>query len=58
MASAGRNENSRSFFEKEGTKMPDYRIKVAPNTVACADGENRKLVVEFAIPREPFVATA
>ncbi len=33
--------------------MPEYRIKVAPNTVAYSDGENRKLVVEFAIPGAP-----
>ena len=33
--------------------MPEYRIKVAPNTVAYADGENDKLVVEFAIPGAP-----
>ena len=33
--------------------MPEYRIKVAPVTVAYADGENRKLVVEFAIPGAP-----
>ena len=33
--------------------MPESRIKVAPNTVAYADGENRKLVVEFAIPGAP-----
>jgi HSP20 family molecular chaperone IbpA len=33
--------------------MPEYRIRVAPNTVAYADGENRKLVVEFAIPGAP-----
>ena len=33
--------------------MPEYRIKVAPNTVAYADGENHKLVVEFAIPGAP-----
>src|SRR5579863_3589549 len=33
--------------------MPDYRIRVAPNTVAYADGENNKLVVEFAIPGAP-----
>src|SRR6266571_4441604 len=33
--------------------MSDYRIKVAPNTVAYADGENDKLVVEFAIPGAP-----
>jgi HSP20 family protein len=33
--------------------MPEYRIKVAPNTVAYADAENHKLVVEFAIPGAP-----
>ena len=33
--------------------MPEDRIKIAPNTVAYADAENRKLVVEFAIPGAP-----
>ena len=33
--------------------MPEYRIKVAPDTVAYADRENHKLVVEFAIPGAP-----
>jgi HSP20 family molecular chaperone IbpA len=33
--------------------MSEYRIKIAPNTVAYADAENRKLVVEFAIPGAP-----
>ncbi len=33
--------------------MSKYRIKVAPNTVAYADAENHKLVVEFAIPGAP-----
>jgi HSP20 family protein len=33
--------------------MPEYRIKVAPNTVAYADAENHKLIVEFAIPGAP-----
>lgn len=33
--------------------MPEYRMKVAPVTVAYADAENRKLVVEFAIPGAP-----
>ena len=33
--------------------MPDYRIKVAPDTVAYADEDKRKLVVEFAIPGAP-----
>ncbi len=42
-----------NMFSKEGAKMPEYRIKVAPNTVAYADGENHKLVVEFAIPGAP-----
>ena len=33
--------------------MPEDRIRVAPNTVAYADRENDKLVVEFAIPGAP-----
>ncbi|MBZ5537701.1 MAG: Hsp20/alpha crystallin family protein [Acidobacteriia bacterium] len=33
--------------------MPENRIRVAPNTVAYADEENLKLVVEFAIPGAP-----
>ena len=33
--------------------MPEYRMKVAPESVAYADAENRKLVVEFAIPGAP-----
>src|SRR5271169_4047584 len=33
--------------------MPEDRIRVAPNTVAYADRENQKLVVEFAIPGAP-----
>src|SRR5271157_4432872 len=33
--------------------MPENRMKVAPDTVAYADSENRKLVVEFAIPGAP-----
>jgi HSP20 family molecular chaperone IbpA len=33
--------------------MADYRIKVAPESVAYADAENRKLIVEFAIPGAP-----
>jgi len=33
--------------------MPEYRMKVAPDTVAYADGDNRKLIVEFAIPGAP-----
>ena len=33
--------------------MPESRMKVAPDTVAYADSENRKLIVEFAIPGAP-----
>ncbi|MCL5960551.1 MAG: Hsp20/alpha crystallin family protein [Chloroflexi bacterium] len=33
--------------------MQEYRMKVAPETVAYADRENHKLVVEFAIPGAP-----
>jgi HSP20 family molecular chaperone IbpA len=33
--------------------MPENRIRVAPDTVAYADGANHKLVVEFAIPGAP-----
>jgi len=33
--------------------MPEYRMKVAPDNVAYADAENRKLIVEFAIPGAP-----
>ena len=33
--------------------MPEYRMKVAPDTVAYAEVENHKLVVEFAIPGAP-----
>jgi HSP20 family molecular chaperone IbpA len=38
---------------EESIKMSEYRIKVSPNTVAYADAENGKLVVEFAIPGAP-----
>ena len=33
--------------------MPEYRIRVAPSTVAYADAQRSKLVVEFAIPGAP-----
>ena len=33
--------------------MPENRIKVAPKTVAYADQEKHKLVMEFAIPGAP-----
>ena len=39
--------------QMEGITMAEYRIKVAPNTVAYADAENHKLIVEFAIPGAP-----
>jgi HSP20 family molecular chaperone IbpA len=45
--------SSENPFEEESAKMPEYRIKVAPNTVAYADGENNQLVAEFAIPGAP-----
>jgi HSP20 family protein len=38
---------------KEVARMLENRIRVAPSTVAYADGENHKLVVEFAIPGAP-----
>ena len=41
------------FTQKEGAKMSENRIKLAPETVAYADGETHKLVVEFAIPGAP-----
>ncbi len=40
-------------IKKEGTKMPENPMKVAPDTVAYADSENLKLIVEFAIPGAP-----
>ncbi len=33
--------------------MTESRIRIAPNTVAYADTEKNKLVVEFAIPGAP-----
>ena len=38
---------------KEVARMIENRIRVAPNTVAYADTEKDKLVVEFAIPGAP-----
>ena len=35
--------------------MSEHRIKLAPDTVAYADGETHKLVVEFAIPGAPRI---
>jgi HSP20 family protein len=37
----------------EVADMLETRIRVAPNTVAYADGEKNRLVVEFAIPGAP-----
>src|SRR6476659_3326881 len=34
-------------------KLQAARIKVAPDTVAYADGERHQLIVEFAIPGAP-----
>ena len=42
-------------YPKEGSKMSENRIKLAPETVAYADTETRKLVVEFAIPGRPQI---
>ena len=47
------SDNVATWKQKEGSKMLESRMKVAPDTVAYADGENRKLVVEFAIPGAP-----
>ena len=33
--------------------MPIERMKVAPDTVAYADGEHHRLILEFAIPGAP-----
>jgi HSP20 family molecular chaperone IbpA len=33
--------------------VPPIRMRVAPDTVAYADAESRKLVVEFSIPGAP-----
>ena len=43
----------RFFTQKEGAKMLEKRRKLAPDTVAYADGDTHKLVVEFAIPGSP-----
>jgi HSP20 family molecular chaperone IbpA len=38
---------------EEVARMTESRIRIAPNTVAYADTEKNKLVVEFAIPGAP-----
>jgi HSP20 family molecular chaperone IbpA len=44
---------SRADETTEEARMPENRIRIATNTVAYADAETRKLVVEFAIPGAP-----
>jgi HSP20 family molecular chaperone IbpA len=39
--------------QKASVNMKNIQMKVAPDTVAYADAENHKLVVEFAIPGSP-----
>jgi HSP20 family molecular chaperone IbpA len=41
------------MLSREGAQMPEDRIRVAPNSVAYADRDNHKLVMEFAIPGAP-----
>ena len=41
------------FTAKEVARMVENRIRIAPGTVAYADTETNKLVVEFAIPGAP-----
>jgi len=45
--------NDHNSLKMEGIRMSEYRIKVAPHTVAYADAESHTLVVEFAIPGAP-----
>jgi len=40
-------------YPKGRCQMSETRIKLAPDTVAYADEETRKLVVEFSIPGAP-----
>jgi hypothetical protein len=49
----GISPTNRERDKKEGVKMQVERMKVAPVTTAYADGEQRKLIVEFAIPGAP-----
>jgi HSP20 family molecular chaperone IbpA len=39
--------------KRKGAEMQVERMKVAPDTVAYADAEHHKLIVEFAIPGAP-----
>jgi HSP20 family protein len=54
---AGSGDLKKMTDKKEGARMLENRIRVAPNTVAYADGEKNKLVVEFAIPGAPTDTT-
>jgi len=47
------NQTNRERDRKECVQMQIERKKVAPVTAAYANGEQRKLIVEFAIPGAP-----
>ena len=47
------SQTNREPEKKECAKMKIERKKVAPVTAAYADGKQRKLIVEFAIPGAP-----
>jgi HSP20 family protein len=47
------NTTKRERDRKECVKMQVERMKVAPDTVAYANGDQNKLIVEFAIPGAP-----
>jgi HSP20 family molecular chaperone IbpA len=53
MSSLAISPTNRERDKKECVKMQVERMKVAPVTVAYPDGEQHKLVVEFAIPGAP-----
>ena len=47
------SQTNRERGRKECVEMQVERMKVSPVTVAYADGEQNKLIVEFAIPGAP-----
>jgi HSP20 family protein len=47
------SQTNREQDRKECVEMQVERMKVSPVTVAYADGEQNKLIVEFAIPGAP-----
>ncbi len=47
------SQTNRERDRKECVEMQVERMKVSPVTVAYADGEQNKLIVEFAIPGAP-----